>query len=526
MDFILEAVVSADEGIKAELERLRAENAALKARGSKGVSMKVSEKGAVSVYGLGRFPVTPYQEQWPKLLLALLLLSVPACGGSRSVPPSVAVSVTVNRAPTGATLAPGFAGFSYEKSRLTVPLFDAGNTALVTLFRRLGSGVLRVGGNSVDKTTWNAAGAGLTAGSIAPADVNRLAGFLGAAGWQVIYGLNFATNTPAQMASEAAYAAQSLGDRLYGFEIGNEPDLYHSNGLRPITYSYADFRTEWEAYAAAIRTQVPGAILTGPASAYNTSGYTKPFAADESAMIALLTQHYYRANGQVPTSTIDLLLQPDPNLPPTLQSLKTAASANKISGAYRLAEANSFYNGGAPNVSDAFGTALWAIDFLFTNAANGSSGVNFHGGGQGSGYTPIADDGTHVVEVRPEYYGIYLFSMAANGGLLETQVTSGGLAVSAYAVAATDGSTAVVLLNKDRTTTANVTVGLGATYTHASLTVLTGPSLDSPTGELLQGAPIAADGSWSPPTPPTIPVNGSTLTLTVGASSAVLVRGQ
>ena len=58
-----------DEGdMKAELERLKAENAALKARGVKGVSMKVSEKGAVSVYGLGRFPVTLYQEQWLKLL--------------------------------------------------------------------------------------------------------------------------------------------------------------------------------------------------------------------------------------------------------------------------------------------------------------------------------------------------------------------------------------------------------------------------------------------------------------------------
>lgn len=52
----------------AELERLKAENAALKARGNKAISMKVSDKGGVSVYGLGRFPVTLYQEQWLKLL--------------------------------------------------------------------------------------------------------------------------------------------------------------------------------------------------------------------------------------------------------------------------------------------------------------------------------------------------------------------------------------------------------------------------------------------------------------------------
>lgn len=60
--------MSSESELKAELERLKAENQALKARGGKGVSMKVSEKGGVSVYGLGRFPVTLYQEQWLKLL--------------------------------------------------------------------------------------------------------------------------------------------------------------------------------------------------------------------------------------------------------------------------------------------------------------------------------------------------------------------------------------------------------------------------------------------------------------------------
>ena len=60
--------MATEEEMKAELEKLKAENAALKARGAKGISMKVSEKGAVSVYGLGRFPVTLYQEQWLKLL--------------------------------------------------------------------------------------------------------------------------------------------------------------------------------------------------------------------------------------------------------------------------------------------------------------------------------------------------------------------------------------------------------------------------------------------------------------------------
>jgi hypothetical protein len=57
-----------DENLQLELERLRAENEALKKKRNTAVSLKVSEKGAVSVYGLGRFPVTLYQEQWQKLL--------------------------------------------------------------------------------------------------------------------------------------------------------------------------------------------------------------------------------------------------------------------------------------------------------------------------------------------------------------------------------------------------------------------------------------------------------------------------
>ena len=57
-----------DEELKAELERLRSENEALKKGEASGLRMKVSEKGAVSIYGMGRFPVTLYKEQWLRLL--------------------------------------------------------------------------------------------------------------------------------------------------------------------------------------------------------------------------------------------------------------------------------------------------------------------------------------------------------------------------------------------------------------------------------------------------------------------------
>jgi hypothetical protein len=60
--------MSNDEQLQAEINRLRAENEALKKSSSKGLSLRVSEKGGVSVYGLGRFPVTLYREQWLRLL--------------------------------------------------------------------------------------------------------------------------------------------------------------------------------------------------------------------------------------------------------------------------------------------------------------------------------------------------------------------------------------------------------------------------------------------------------------------------
>lgn len=56
------------DDVQAELERLRAENEALKKAGRGKLAMKVSEKGALSVYGMGRFPVTLYKEQWLRLL--------------------------------------------------------------------------------------------------------------------------------------------------------------------------------------------------------------------------------------------------------------------------------------------------------------------------------------------------------------------------------------------------------------------------------------------------------------------------
>lgn len=57
-----------EEDLKAELAKLRAENETLKKASARGISLKVSQKGAVSLYGMGRFPITLYKEQWLKIV--------------------------------------------------------------------------------------------------------------------------------------------------------------------------------------------------------------------------------------------------------------------------------------------------------------------------------------------------------------------------------------------------------------------------------------------------------------------------
>jgi hypothetical protein len=62
--------------MQAELERLRTENAQLKSKDKGGLTLKVSEKGAVSLYGMGRFPVTLYKEQWLRILASAAEIEV------------------------------------------------------------------------------------------------------------------------------------------------------------------------------------------------------------------------------------------------------------------------------------------------------------------------------------------------------------------------------------------------------------------------------------------------------------------
>jgi len=477
---------------------------------------------------------------------------LPGCGGSSSTNtttgtgtqtnaqpapagPFTSASLTVTATSTG-TIGPAFAGLSYEKSSLYESLFTGGNADLIGLFKRLGTSVLRIGGNSVDRNVWTPNGAGQTSGQIAPSDVASVAAFVKATGWQCLYGINLGgsatgATTPALAAAEIAYAGGQFGSSLLGIEIGNECDLYGGTGSYYAgNWSLAQFETLWGQYRSAILATTPGVAITGPASAGSESSWTVPFGqwAGKSE-VPLLTQHYYRANGALATSTDAYLITPDASLVSDLATLESGAKGIGIP--YRMSECNSYYNGGASGVSDSYASTLWVIDYLFNCVQGGASGVNFHGGGNSAGYTPIADSSGVVVGARPEYYGMLLFALAGEGTLLTSALSAGSLNATAYAVKTASGGLNLIVNNKDSTQNLQLTAALPQMVNSATLLQLaqsstgaTGASLSATTGVTIQGALVNVDGTFSPAAGYTLSASGSQVTCYVPALSAVLIQ--
>jgi hypothetical protein len=416
-----------------------------------------------------------------------------------------------------------FMGLSYEKLTMSYAYFHASNHDLIALFRRLGEGVLRIGGGSVDEVLFTSGDKG-THLQVTSLNISALAAFLQATGWLCLYGVNFATSTPALAAEEVGYVVAALGSNLLGIEIGNEPDEYSAAGHFFLgNWTFQDFLARWDLFRTAIVETAPNVPVTGPAAGggNNIATWTLPFGQVTASEITLLTQHYHRGSGRSATSTAGLLISPDPQLTGDLTLLH--GGAQQLGIPYRISECNSFYNGGAAGVSNSYASYLWVINFLFVAASNGSTGVNMHGGGNGPGYTPIADDSGGVIEARPEYYGLLFFSMAGPGTLLETQLLAGSVDATAYAVRSSSGGLNVMLVNKDPLENLTITIETNQRIQTATLQLMTGASPAATTGVAIQGAAVHKDGSFAPASPDTLTPSGAQTTCSVPALSAALI---
>jgi hypothetical protein len=417
---------------------------------------------------------------------------------------------------------PRFLGLSYEKLSITYNYFHPSNYNLISLFRLLGAGVLRLGGSSVDTLLWTGDVTG-THQQVTAANITNLAAFLNATGWLCIYGVNLATSTPALAAQEVAVAVSALGANLLGIELGNEPDEYATKGtFFPANWTFLDFASLWSSFRSAIVQVAPNVPVTGPATAggNHITSWTLAFGQTVTpSELVLLTQHYYRDSGNSENATASFLESPDSQLAGDLALLNPGAQ--QLGLPYRIDECNSFYDGGAPGVSNSYASSLWVIDFLFDSVLGGASGVNMHGGGNAL-YTPIADDSGGVTDVRPEYYGLLLFALIGPGMLLPTQLSAGGLDATAYAVRSASGGLKVIVVNKD-TQDLPLAIEANQTISSATLQLMTGPSLAALSGVTIQGSTVEINGSFAPANPDALTPVGTQTTCMIPALSAGLI---
>ncbi len=425
-------------------------------------------------------------------------------------------------------IAPDFLGLGYEISSVARPgLLTSRNRVYVQLVRTLSArGVIRIGGNTSDYSVYSPTAAPVSSAKgtvVNDAVLHDLGGFLSATGWRLIWGLNLGKGSIPDAIAEAHAVLAAAGRQLLAFEIGNEPDLFPNAKHRQAGYGYDEWLAEYRRYKAALRERFPGIPLAGPDAAVKTDWVTR-FASDEGKDAVLLTHHYYR-EGQNPGSTIEKLLGPDPKLQPQLEKLLAASQTCGLP--YRICEVNSFSGGGRPGVSDTMAGALWALDYLFTLALSGCSGVNMETGVNHrdfiSSYSPIGDDEHGHYSAKPEYYGLLAFSLAGKGHLLRTELDAGSPAVKAYATQSGRAAPVLTLINKG-TATCAATVNAGAVIRKASVVHLRGPAVSAKTGVTLGGDAVAPSGTWRIAEAGAVQIRSGEFTFDLPAASAAIVR--
>lgn len=404
---------------------------------------------------------------------------------------------------TPVNLPANFTGLGYEMSSVASPgLLSVHNRRYLELVKGLGpAGVLRIGGIVSDYTRYEPNGPVAAEPKntvITRADLEQFAEFLGASGWRAIWSLNFAQGSLADAVEEARAVHDMLGDRLLALEIGNEVENY-GHGAKPFRkppYRYEDYLAEYNAWHDAIKKAAPGIRFAAPDTA-NSVEWVERMAADARDKVQLLTTHYYR-NG-ADRGTAEQLLFPDPRLKDVATRLGEASRRSGIP--WRMCETNSFYGGGRPGVSDTFVGTLWVLDYMLRLAGWGCSGVNIETGvnqlGFVSSYSPIQDDGKGRNSAGAPYYGMLAFTVAAAGcdQVLPVDVDAQGVNLAAYALGRDGKPLSVVVVNKDMTQDAQVSLaGLG--MGSMSALRLVSPSASSTSGATFGGAVVDAEGKW------------------------------
>lgn len=415
------------------------------------------------------------------------------------------VVVQLSPSKPGAAVAADFVGLSFEMQNVLPDtngnhFFSPKNKPLIKMFKALGIRSIRVGGNTADRPALPVPGT---------TDVDTLFAFAKAANVKVIYTLRLNQGNLAAAAQMANYITRHYRNELVCFAIGNEPNVFSKE--------FAPYLAEWKRYADEITapTNSPSAKFCGPSTSPGHESWAANFAGEfgSHGPLAFISQHDY-PGGDARRAT-NAAVARDKILSPAIDEHYAKFSAGFVPAVlsnglpYRLEEANSFYDGGALDVSDTFASALWALDYQWWWASHGASGINFHTGDK----VAARDDSKPCryavfwtsprgYDVHPIGYALKMFSLGGQGSLIPTQVeNTNGLNVTAYATALNERTVFVTLINREHGSSAraaDVTLNSGFSRAHGQMTLLSAPNHDvsAKEGITLGGAEIRDDASW------------------------------
>lgn len=410
-------------------------------------------------------------------------------------------TAVIGRTP-GNTIPGTFMGLSHEWGTAQQIMGDS-TTGVNPIYRQLlnnltafGSGpmMLRIGGNSTDKS-----------GEPTVDVVQPFAELAKAQGAKFYLGVNLGSDDVHLAVDQAqAYLTQMPAGSLEAIEIGNEPDEYYFNGLRPADYDFQDYLSDFDTWRdditplLATKAQLMGAAWAQIDSLKNIT----PYGSAEHESLALFSQHYYAANAcpGYPAIARDFLLTPGASTSGSAAVASSVKITHSYSLRFRIGETNSIWCGGVQGISNTFSSALWAVDTMFEYADVGVDGVNWHGVG-GSAYDvfdfdtkTVAAKTTYTLsEVNPLYYGLLMFQEATgNDSHLMPVTLTTEANLKAWATEDKSETPHLVLINKEKSMQGIVVVTMTG-YSEAKVMYLTAPSYLSTNGVKFAGQTF--DGS-------------------------------
>jgi hypothetical protein len=470
-------------------------------------------------------------------------------------------TIEITRSPQGAAVPSDFVGFSIELDVAQNIYFGPPgipNTVFLNLIANLGSGTLRMGGDTEDTSCWTGVpppNPAICQYTLETADFESWANTSSATHWPLLVGLNLAENNTAgapqwtwDEVTEAILPAMKAapGSSLLGMEIGNELNLYYTNPIfRPPTYNVTGQITDLLDYLSILKGSKATQSITFAAPAYYNPNPT--IIADQvqplvnyiqgknPANLGLVTLHWYPLNvSQGPSPTAANLLAPQV-VTASENAFNAALAAMAPYGlAVQIGETNSVSGEGQPGLSDTQAAALWALDYMLDMARIGISRLNVHIH-DGSSYDPVLSTspspGVYVNQVEPIYYAMYAFGAAKRLSFLPlTTTTSANVRAYALSTCPTCAIT-VFVINKDLTASGTVQIALSAPAAGASLLQLAAPALSSPAASVTYGGQQFSNSTGlltgTLQSTPVFPQSNGTYTFTLNnATAAVLIIQQ